>query len=98
MITRKRILIFAVCLTVLTVAASLITVSAVRKSGHSSMELKSYGDHVALYIDGRPDTVYRDIDLSLLTDYDRYLLRNGIEISNKEQLKDLLEDYDAFLE
>ncbi len=95
-ILKRRCLIccIMICLTFITVMASVITVNA-KRSAVPQKILKEYGNSIALYVGRDVERVYPDIDIRNLTDYDRYLLRKGIIITNESQLAELLADYDG---
>ncbi len=94
MINSKKIIIFALILTLAAIISAIIIVYAFKKN-NEPYYLKSLNNNVALYKGKVLVEVYDDINTNNLTDYDRYLLRNGIVVENIENIDEILEDYNS---
>lgn len=94
MTVKTRILTIVVTLSVIIVAVCIISTNIIRTRENQPLILKAKDDHIALYKGDRIIEEYDDIDIRMLTDYDRYLLRNGIEVTDRTHLLSILEDYD----
>ncbi len=94
MTKKERILIIAICLTLLIVSACYVAIAVNNNKEAQPLVLKINNGSVVLYKGERIIEVYEDININNLTDYDRKLLREGIIINNDKELLSILEDYD----
>lgn len=90
----RKFIIFSLSITLSLILAAIILVFAYKES-KTPYYLKSLNQNVALYKGKTLIEIYDDIDINLLTDYDRYLLRNGIIVENPEKIDEILEDYNS---
>ena len=90
----KKFIIFSLSITLSLIIAAIIFVFCLKKS-KEPYYLKSYDNNVALYKGNRVVEIYQDININNLTDYDKYLLRNGIIVENIENVDEILEDYNS---
>ncbi len=93
---KNKLLILAVviCLTVLVVLASFISVMA-NENEEKAVILKEHNGSVALFRGKEIIKLYDEIVISVLPESDRELLKNGIVIESEEQLNSIIEDYDG---
>ena len=94
---QKNILIIAVVLTaaaviILTVAGFAASDTEYEPSG---WVLKAYGHSVALYNNGKIQTVYGEIVLDDLPEDDIKMLQSGIAFPTRDEAQRALEDYDG---
>lgn len=94
---QKNILIIAVVLTaaaviILTVAGFAASDTEYEPSG---WVLKAYGNSVALYNNGKIQTVYGEIVLDDLPEDDKKMLQSGIAFPTRDEAQRALEDYDG---
>ncbi len=94
---QKNILIIAVVLTaaaviILTVAGFAASDTEYEPSG---WVLKAYGNSVALYNNGKIQTVYGEIVLDDLPEDDIKMLQSGIAFPTRDEAQRALEDYDG---
>lgn len=56
--------------------------------------MREYGGHIAVFNeDGSLHSVYDEVNVDLLPEYDRRLLKNGIQITGEKELRERVEDY-----
>lgn len=94
---QKNILVIAVVLTaaaviILTVAGFAASDTEYEPSG---WVLKAYGNSVALYNNGKIQTVYGEIVLDDLPEDDIKMLQSGIAFPTRDEAQRALEDYDG---
>lgn len=94
--TQRNIIIAAIAATA---AAVIILVVAGFAAGNreyqpSGWVLKSYEGNVALYSDGKIETVYNEIVLDNLPPEDVKILDNGIAFPTREEAQRAIEDYE----
>ena len=79
-------------LLILTVCLPRLSPAAVP---NEPLALGIYDNHLALYRGQTPVQVYKDSNIGLLSEYDRYLLRQTIPIADEHALQEYLQDYDC---
>lgn len=90
----RKFIIYSLSITLSFIIAAIIFVFCYKKS-KEPYYLKSFENNVALYKGNRIVEIYDDININILTDYDRFLLRNGIIVENIEKVDEILEDYNS---
>ncbi len=94
MIKSRKIIILSLLLVLVAIVSAIIIVYAIRQS-KQPYYLKSFNNNIALFKGSNLLEVYDDININNLTEYDRYLLRNGIVVKNVELIDEILEDYNS---
>lgn len=95
--TKKRnILITAAVLTAAAVIILMVIGLAAENRNYepSGWVLKSYGNSVALYNDGKINTVFGEISLDELPEEDVRILQNGIAFPTRDEAVQAIEDYE----
>ena len=94
---KSTILIITIVITVAAViiASTVIFASGEKKNTPKSCILSTYGNSVALYIDGELNEVFSEIVIDTLPPQDIKQLKYGISFNTVEEAKQAVEDYDG---